>query len=131
MRAACPLDSRTVLCVRDVCRVPGEQIVDAMAGCRRDVERICGGLLRQPGRLDEAVSESDSRRGDIEQWQIRENSRSARRGLRISGTHLIEDELRYEDLELRPAPMPPLVSDLLARGRDQIAARPRGEVADH
>lgn len=67
---------------------------------------------------------------DVDQGHSLENLESTGGGGRIPGRRFIEHHLRDEKLEFMATVPPPGMGYLLVSRRNQVAARPRGQIAD-
>jgi len=68
---------------------------------------------------------------DVERWDIRKRFKPLPGGFVISFRRLVEYQLRDEDLEILASFLPPLASQFLSRGSQDVPARPRRQVTQN
>ena len=94
-----------------------------------DMRSIGRGFARKDAGSQDRRREMPDFGCDIEQGKVPDRQHSLSRGGRVSRAGLINDQLRYVNLEPVPSPLPPIFGDLLVAGNDQIPARPGGQIA--
>ena len=95
----------------------------------RDMSRIGDGFPGEDAGSQNRRREMPRFRCDIEHGEVPDDQYPFSRCVRVSGTGLINDQLRNVNLERAPSLLPPILGDLLVAGNDQIPAGPRGEIA--
>ena len=90
--------------IRDVPAVPSKQVLAAIDGSDSDMDSIAG---RQYGNSSQNLLTTFGKLG-------------------VSGAHLLMHEFRHIQIEVHPPRFPPLASDLLVGGDQQITIRASG-----
>jgi hypothetical protein len=124
------LDQRPPLGVGDVRGIPGQEKSDTLSSRDCDVKRIGSGLGGQGSPAQDLLRQTLRQRRDIQGWQTVEESRPASRGIGVTGPAFQMNELRDHALEILGSHPPPLMSDLLPPGRNEVPAWPSRQVAD-
>jgi hypothetical protein len=124
-----PLDLSARPGVGDVGAVPREKVVEAVNSGDGDVERICARLGWKPSGRDEMATERYRFIRRVEDRRVSQRGQPPGGRIRVTGGGLVEDKLRYVELE-RMAAVPPLAGDLLLRSADEIPCRSGRQVAD-
>ena len=125
------LDERTLLCVRNMAKIPSQEEVYPMDGCDGHVQRVepclgwkCGQRLKTPRKAGRRV-------GHIKEWKTGNVGKSTPRGRGIASPSFVEHHLRDVEVEARTARPPPIVRQLLAGSRDHVARRTGGEIREN
>ena len=95
----------------------------------RDIRSVSGRLAWDLAGGQNAGSQLRDLRRDIQQREGLQYLQTLARRYWVSGTSFVEDKLRDVDLEITPTLLPPVPSNLLVAGNDQVPARPRRQVA--
>lgn len=96
----------------------------------RDVQRIDFRLFWQRHLFEQFLGQVVNVVGRVELSDIGENIQTLLGSDRVAFAAFVDDELRYEQIEVWAVVVPPIMGQLLVCRRDQITTRPRREITD-
>ncbi len=127
---ASPLNQRTLLRVRDMPKIPGQEEVYPMDGGDGHVQRVEPCLGRKCGQRLKAPREAGRRVVHVQEWKTGDVGEAAPRWSGIASTSFVEHHLRDVEVEARTAGHPPIVRQLLTSSSDHVARRTGGEIGE-
>lgn len=116
--------------VGDVFAIPGQQVIQAVYSCNRDVQRICSSLGWESMLLDEQDRQIRRWLRHIENLHVTQHGHSFRNFLQVATPRFTHHHFRSKQLVVGALFAPPFQRNLLPCRPDQITAGAGNEIAD-
>lgn len=110
--------------------VPRQQKIHTVNGCKRDVESIFYGFLGKSSSFNQRHYQSFNLWSHCQVRNAVQLFQATSRGIGISSHGFRNNQARGIEFPII-AHLPPLLSNLLVAGNNQITAHPRGKIADN